>query len=329
MQRITHFGIDVSHKKLDISYQKSDGYDHQTIPNTNEAINKWITKLPVNAYCIFEATGSYCHKLEYHLGQSQIPYVKVNPNRIKGYVHALGALNKSDRQDSIFICQYGQNIKTTPNRPMTADNLEKNCCISTLASLKNEIQRIDNQIHAISQEPVAMTVVLSALEHVRASIEEQITHLQLRIDVLDEPTEKQISELIQTIPGIGKQSAVAITNAIGSFDHFDSDKQLAKFLGTAPVNASSGTSVRIRYGICRTAVPQVRACLYMAATSAIKANPACKELYLRLRSKGKPPKVARIAVVHKLIRQVFAVAKSGKPFDPDFEQNRSNSSVSP
>jgi hypothetical protein len=60
----------------------------------------------------------------------------------------------------------------------------------------------------------------------------------------------------------------------------------------------------------------------MGTWSALRGNKACKQLYDRLRAKGKPVKVALIAVANKLIRQMFAVVKSGIPFDNDFEQNK-------
>jgi len=53
----------------------------------------------------------------------------------------------------------------------------------------------------------------------------------------------------------------------------------------------------------------------MAARSARKYNLACKAIYDRLRLKGKPHKVAMMAVVHKLTKQVFAVVKNETPFD--------------
>jgi transposase len=56
--------------------------------------------------------------------------------------------------------------------------------------------------------------------------------------------------------------------------------------------------------------------LYNCTKSATRFNPACKELYDRLRAKGKPYKVAIIAIAHKLLRQFFAIIKSGKPFAP-------------
>ena len=52
----------------------------------------------------------------------------------------------------------------------------------------------------------------------------------------------------------------------------------------------------------------------MAATAAIRYNKTCKELYERLRAKGKPYKVALIAAVNKLIKQAFAIAKTGRQY---------------
>jgi transposase len=56
---------------------------------------------------------------------------------------------------------------------------------------------------------------------------------------------------------------------------------------------------------------QLRHILYMAALSAKNANAACKALYDRLVEKGKNKKLAIIAVCNKLLKQVFAVVKSG------------------
>ena len=60
---------------------------------------------------------------------------------------------------------------------------------------------------------------------------------------------------------------------------------------------------------------QLRACLYNAARSAKRYNNACKAIFKRLRQKGKPYKVAMMAVIKKLLQQVFAVVKSNTKFD--------------
>ena len=57
---------------------------------------------------------------------------------------------------------------------------------------------------------------------------------------------------------------------------------------------------------------------YLAALSAYKYNKSCMALYERLVTKGKAKKLALIAVANKLIRQVFAVVKNNRGYDPDF-----------
>lgn len=62
----------------------------------------------------------------------------------------------------------------------------------------------------------------------------------------------------------------------------------------------------------------------MCSMSAIKYNKACKELYNRLKSKGKNGKVALIAVCNKLLKQAFAIAKSETVYDENYYSELSN-----
>lgn len=59
---------------------------------------------------------------------------------------------------------------------------------------------------------------------------------------------------------------------------------------------------------------QIRGALYMASMTAIRTNTSCKEFFYKLRKNGKPGKLALTAVSNKLIRQAFAVVKSGVPY---------------
>ena len=63
---------------------------------------------------------------------------------------------------------------------------------------------------------------------------------------------------------------------------------------------------------------EVRANLYMAARSAIRFNLACKDLYERLRAKGKPHKQAMVAVMNKLVKQLFGCVVNNTDFDNQF-----------
>ena len=59
----------------------------------------------------------------------------------------------------------------------------------------------------------------------------------------------------------------------------------------------------------------VRRMLYLCALSAKKYNKACRELYERLLEKGKAKKLALVAVANKLIKQAFAILRSGMNYD--------------
>ena len=58
----------------------------------------------------------------------------------------------------------------------------------------------------------------------------------------------------------------------------------------------------------------VRSTLYMAAVTASRHNPVLSPFYDRLIAKGKPPKVALIAVLRRLVVFANAVLRSGEPW---------------
>jgi len=56
----------------------------------------------------------------------------------------------------------------------------------------------------------------------------------------------------------------------------------------------------------------------MCSFNACKYNYACKAIYDRLVAKGKSKKLALIAVCNKLLKQAFAIAKSGLIYDNNY-----------
>ncbi len=89
-------------------------------------------------------------------------------------------------------------------------------------------------------------------------------------------------------------------------------KQIASLAGVAPFNVDSGTSrgKRAIWG-GRSALRRV---LYTAVVSGIRCNATIKAFYTRLREMGKPPKVALVACMRKLLTILNAIAASGTPW---------------
>jgi transposase len=86
----------------------------------------------------------------------------------------------------------------------------------------------------------------------------------------------------------------------------------------SPREHTSGTSIRGRVRITKMGGGLIRGKLFMCSFSAKRSNTACQALFERLVAKGKNKKLALIAVCNKLLKQAFAIIKSGVPYQADF-----------
>jgi transposase len=127
---------------------------------------------------------------------------------------------------------------------------------------------------------------------------------------------------VETIVGIGPQTAAALVAKIVSVDRFDSPGKLVNYFGFFPEESSSGVDKQGRplpqgaLQMSRKGNDLVRAYLWMAAKSAIVYNPAIRALYRRQRARGKRGDVALGHCIRKLLHLVYAVWKTDRPFNP-------------
>lgn len=126
--------------------------------------------------------------------------------------------------------------------------------------------------------------------------------------------------LLQSIPGIGPYSAVLLRAEIGDFTLFRKPKQLVAFFGMDPSTRQSGKFVGTKTRISKRGSPYARAILDICAQSAIHpvkgkepANPVLAAYYAE-KIKTKEPKVAKCAIMRKLVNLIFAVLRDKKPF---------------
>lgn len=129
---------------------------------------------------------------------------------------------------------------------------------------------------------------------------------------------------LDTIPGIGDVTAAILTAFMVAIDHFDTPGRLVAYFGTLPIEVASGVDRDgqprgpKRYVMCRRGNDLVRRYLWMAALSAVRHNPAVRALYARVVRKHPDHKAIAIGhAMRKLLHLVFAVWKTGRPFDPE------------
>ncbi len=91
---------------------------------------------------------------------------------------------------------------------------------------------------------------------------------------------------------------------------------MAAFAGLTPQEYQSGTSVRGRTRLCKIGNPHLRKAFYFPIFESIRRCPQIQAFRERLLEAGKNKMQVVGAVMHKLIRVVYGVLKSGQPFDP-------------
>lgn len=116
------------------------------------------------------------------------------------------------------------------------------------------------------------------------------------------------SELVQSMPGIGKVSAAALISYLPELGLMNS-KQVAALVGVAPMSKESGKykGKQVKQG----GRHQVRTVLFMAMMSAMQCNLKFKMFYERLVKAGKPKKVAIIACVRKMVVILNSMVRDG------------------
>ena len=192
--------------------------------------------------------------------------------------------------------------------------------LQTIGSLKKEERRLLNQLHAMDQRVIQDEASRLALETVLTSVQTQIQILEEKLSEQQQSQEYQKKKkFAMSVIGVGEATADAILLATNCLDDFEEAGKVAKFLGLTPMSHYSGSSVKQKGHITKFGSNHVRAMLFNCTRSAIRYNPVCRELFHRLRKNGKPYKVAAVAVMHKLVKQVFICVKRETLFDRNYK----------
>jgi transposase len=108
-----------------------------------------------------------------------------------------------------------------------------------------------------------------------------------------------------TLAGVGLVTATTLRAEIGRFDRFDTGKQLARFCGVSPRNASSGAR-QADAGMIKAGNPGLRTVLIELAHRLIwRGKGRFSDLAYKLRRQGKPTNVVVVAVANRWVRWLY------------------------
>lgn len=129
------------------------------------------------------------------------------------------------------------------------------------------------------------------------------------------------SKLIQSVPGIGQQTASYLLIISRGMESFSTAREFACYSGCAPFAHTSGTSIRGKTKVHFIANKKMKMLLHMAAMNAITFNEELKNYYQRKVGEGKNPMSVLNAVRFKLICRIFSVVKRNEEYQKEYRKN--------
>jgi transposase len=303
-------GVDVSKAMLDVAVLPGGGVlQFANDASGIEELGKTLQSLAADLV-VMEATGGYETAAATAFVASGLRVAVVNPRQIRDFAKATGRLAKSDRIDAQVIAAFGRAIEPEIMRLPDEDARELE------ALLVRRRQLVAMRV----QETNRMGLMQGAM---RKRIKAHIDWLEKEIDKLDidltaglrrSPAWRAKDELLRSFKGVGPITSGTLIVALPELGQLDR-RAIAALVGLAPFNCDSGIKRGRRsiYG----GRSQVRTLLYMAATTAIRYNPVIRAFYERLKSRGKPHKVAMVACMRKMLTILNAMVRQSTPWTPE------------
>ena len=312
-------GIDIAKQKMEVALLTTDKVKNKSFKNSPdgfEALALWLRKWGIEwVHACLEATGNYGEDLAIFLHEAGHMVSIVNPARIKGFAQSELVRTKTDKMDAGIIARFCLAMKPEPWVPPSPE----------IRSLRALVRRADSLNDMLTQEKNCLD---TAHESVLPLIQEHLDYLgkeneKVRYQIADlidrNPDLKRKKDLLASIPGIGKATIATILAKLDNLERFKHVRELVAFIGLAPKETQSGSSLRGKPRLCKTGHARLRKALYMPALVSIRYNSLMMAFYQRLKEKGKNGKVIVCAIMRKLVHVIFGVLKSGKKYDPNYK----------
>lgn len=301
----TTLGIDISGQRLD-AYAYPIGRAH-SVANTADgiaALLAWARDL--QAFVVLEATAPWDQPLIRVLERAGLAFHRANPRRARDFARAAGLLAKNDAIDARMLALYGAALPLQPTAPVAPERLE----LQGLSARRDQLVEM-RKAERIRLKAASEPILIESVETMIAVLDEQIRGLEKRIaDAISQASDlARDAAILRSAAGVGPVCAGVLLACLPELGKVDR-RAIALLAGLAPIARDSGT---LRGKRCvQGGRKRVRDALYMASLAAIRKG-RWKQAYDHLRSLGKAPKQAIVAVARKLLVALNAALRDQQP----------------
>ena len=302
-----HVGLDVAKLTLQVDLAGRE----LALPNTPAGhrsllahLRRLQAKTGQAVHVVCEGTGGYERAVVATLQAEDVAASVHNAARVRAFARAQGRLAKTDVLDATVLSDFGHAMQPASDTPPSESEAALAALVIRRDQLKElvalETRRDEHHLHpGVKREAVRLQKQLAAhLKHIETQIKELLA--------VAEEVKMWVERLTQ-VAGVGPVSAYTLLAYLPELGKL-SRGAIAALAGVAPMNADSGPIRGQRH--IRGGRAPARKALYMAALCATLHNPLIKAFYKKLRTKGKPAKVALTAVMRKLLIHLNSLLKS-------------------
>ncbi len=311
-------GIDISKQTFDVGFMKESIWQHFVFENNEKGFRELLKKLEVDDWLVMEASGPYYLQLALFFYKENKNVSVLNPLIIRRYSQTRLYRAKTDKKDAQTIAEYGVQYDLKQWEPETEEISKIKQLYTALELINKEIHQSERQLESFISSGILDKDLESTLKSIVRFLKNKQNKLEKQIELNAEKNYKPTLDRLKSIPGIGTKTAIMLTVITGDFEKFENYKQLIAYVGFSPRLYQSGTSVRGKGHICKMGKSQIRKLVYLCSWSAKKCNKGCVEMYNRLKEKGKPERVIKIALANKLLKQAFSIVKNQTYYTENF-----------
>jgi transposase len=331
METVYILGIDIAKKTFRAALTiEGANFFEQEVENNSKSIKAYLQGLRKKFGVSFsqlmvcmEHTGIYSYPLleflvKHHIKVCVEPALQIKQSQ--GMTRG-----KTDQVDARRIAQYAfknrQGLKLWKAQRPLLQKLKalltlRDRLVKTRVQLEVPIQEANEFI----EESIRKGMIKNCKDTLK-SLRKDILKIEGEIDSLikeDQPLAQQV-KWASSVPGVGKFTALNVIISSGEFDRISDVKKFACYVGVAPFEHSSGSSIRGKTRVSKMANMTLKKLLHLAAMSAIQCCEELKLFYQRKVAEGKNKMSVINAVRNKLISRIFACIKNKRLYQKDFK----------
>jgi len=296
-------GVDISSLTLEARIGR-DGAGH-SFANTPDGIAElaaFSQQHGVELVAV-EATGGYEKQAFALLWARRVPVAILNPRAVRRFAESMGLLEKTDQIDAGVIAWYAAVKHVVACIPASAAEQRLQALVTRLRQL-TELQAAQRNQRRLVTE----ATVLALFTKLLALLASQIRELELAIAALiaADPLWQKLDQAFRSIKGVADRTVARLMAEMPEIGTL-SNKAVAKLAGLAPLAQDSGKKHGPRS--VRGGRRRVRDILFLVAGVVRLYHPDFAAFHARLSAAGKPKKVIRIALAHKLLVRLNAKAR--------------------